>query len=142
MAGDESAFRYLGCGTALALEVSGPTVESCLARAVEGLGNAIAVVHPSVACRPVAVDLAVAGDSPAELLRAVLDAAVDRLVNDGEVALALAAVDCDGDRMRATLSVAPLGAARPPVAAKAPTWQGVDLRRNGRGWTGRVLAEL
>ncbi|HEX9995381.1 MAG TPA: archease [Acidimicrobiales bacterium] len=142
MADDGSRFRYLGTGAALAMEVTGPTVESCLARAVEGLGNAVAIVHPSVACRTVAVAVHAPGRSPAALLRAVLEAAADRLANHGEVPLALDGVVRDGATVRARLEVAPLSAARPPSPARAPTWHGVDLHRNGQGWHGVVVADL
>lgn len=142
MADDGSTFRYLGTGGPLAMEVSGPTVESCLARAVEGLGNAIAVVHPSVACHTVAVAVDADGGSPSALLRAVLDAAVDRLTRHGEVALGLVGVATEGRTVQARLAVAPLSAARPPASPRTPTWHGVDLQRNARGWHGVVVADL
>jgi hypothetical protein len=141
----ESRFRYVGSGSPLAMEVTGPTVDSCLARAVEGLGNAIAVVHPSVPCRTVAVPVDDDGRTPAALLRGVLEAAVVRMSTHGEVALALAGVDRSGGTVRARLAVAPLSAARPPVATtRPPRWHGIDLHPDGPGggWHGVVVADL
>lgn len=137
MADDGSSFQYLGHGDGIAVQVAGPTVESCLARAVEGVGNAIASVHPSVASRPVAV--AVEGDSPAELLRCLLDAVAERLDRHGEVALGLADPVHDGRSLHATLRVVPLAATRGPRRSGPPSPLDVDLRPNGDGWRGVVV---
>lgn len=144
MAGvDASSFRYLGNGTALALEVTGPTIESCLARAVEGFAGAFADVHPSLLGRRHRLELR--AGSPAGLLRALLEEAI-RLGARGELALALteAAVDEDGG-MRGAVEAVPMSEAR--VYGTAPavrSWHDLTLERcrAGTGWIGRVVATL
>jgi SHS2 domain-containing protein len=136
----DSSYRYLGTGAQLALEVSGPTLESCLARAVEGLTSSFADVHPSVAGRPrrVLVD----GSEPAWLLRGVLDAAVG-IHTDGELAVTLAGARRGDDELSADLEVVPLHAARLVNGLPhALVWHDVRLDRTDGHWVGRVVADL
>jgi hypothetical protein len=139
---DASSYRYLGNGTALALEVTGPTIESCLARAVEGFAGAFADVHPSLLGRRHRLELR--AGSPAELLRALLEEAI-RLGAGGELALALTEASVDGDGMRGEVEAVPMDEAR--VYGTAPavrSWHDLTLERcrASTGWIGRVVATL
>jgi hypothetical protein len=135
----DSSYRYLGNGTGLVLEVRGPTVGSCLARAVEGFSATFADVHPSV----VGGDHCIRIDdaSPSELLLAVLEEAL-RLGRQGRLAVTAAARDGDG-RTDIVFETVPFAAARlagelPPALA----WHDVRLEPDGDVWLGRAVAPL
>jgi SHS2 domain-containing protein len=136
----DSSYRYLGTSAELALEVSGPTVESCLARAVEGLTASFADVHPSVAGRPRRV--VVEGSAPAWLLRGLLDAAVG-IHRDGELAVTLAGARRGDTELAADLEVVPLRAARlVDGVPHALVWHDFRLDRTDGHWVGCVVADL
>jgi SHS2 domain-containing protein len=135
----DSSFRYLGNGADLALEVRGPTVESCLARAVEGFVATFADVHPSVVGR--GHRFSVGDSAPSAVLLAVLEEIV-RLGHEGDLAVAAAASDGDG-RTHITFETVPVAAARLADAVPAVlAWHAVRLEPDGDAWVGRVVAAL
>jgi SHS2 domain-containing protein len=138
----ESSYRYLGSGSDLALEVSGPTVAECLARAVEGVASLFADVHPSIVGVGRRVELD--GCSPSAQLRALLDE-VHRCARDGHIVIAL---QPDGQpevegRLAVTLELVAWARAREtsPVP-DAIDWHDVRLEPDGDGWVGRIVAPL
>lgn len=143
MAGEaDSEYRFLGNGDGLALEVTGPTMESCLARAVEGFASAFADVHPSVLGRSHRVE--VAASSPTGLLRGLLEASM-RLGSQGELAIGLCNAELDEVCLRADLEAVPLSTARVVSAVPAMVcWHDISLERcdDNAGWVGRVVAGL
>jgi hypothetical protein len=134
----EGEYRWLGEGGRLALEVNGPTIASCLARAVEGFTAAFAEVHPAVVGRSHHVELD--GDSPAALLQGTLEETV-RLGQSGEVAVMLTEADVDGDHARLCFEAVPVRAARHVTPVDVHNWQ-VRLDRVDGAWSGRVICDL
>lgn len=131
----ESSYRFLGTGDGLALEVSGPTMVDCLARAVEGLSASHVDVHPAVIAskHPLDVDT---DASPAALLLAVLEGCM-RLGQDGHAPVSLSVDDVTGISIEAV----PARSARllepwPPVLV----WHELALEQVDGGWRGRIIA--
>jgi hypothetical protein len=120
--------------------VSGPSVEACLARAVEGFTAAFADVHPSVvpALRPVEVR----GASPPALLREVLGASL-RLVAAGKLALGLAEPVLRRGRLSGWFDTVPLSAANGTLVMPSRVcWQRIGLDQVDGHWVGRIVASL
>jgi SHS2 domain-containing protein len=134
-------YHFLGVGDSLAIEVSGPTIEACLARSIEGLAAQFADVHPSRNGERRRV--IVRGPDPSTLLRNLLVESV-RLLRAGVLATLL--VDCviDGDGLDATWEVVALDdgpdASRPARSARRLRWHDVCLEPDHIGWTGRAVA--
>jgi hypothetical protein len=135
----DGEYRHVGEGDRLALEVTGPTVESCLARAVEGLADRLADVHPSRngTIRPVVV----AGDSPSDLLRGVLDESI-RLLGRGELAVLLTECSLGVTGVDGRWEVVDLDGAAPSVTPWRLRWIDVRLEPVGGNWVGRMLASV
>ena len=134
----ESGYRYLGSGGALALEVTGPTMESCLARAVEGLADACGDVHPSVVGRR--VEIVVDEAEPASVLRQVL-ARVAALREAGELPVRVEDTTVEGGRVTVAVEVVRAGGIR--IVLDVPNelvWQHLALERRGGHWVGRLVA--
>jgi hypothetical protein len=133
----------LGNGGGVAFEFTGPTIEVCLARAVEGFADAVAAVHPSMVVqhRPIEVR----GSTPAGLVLAVLEECLRR-AQLGEIAVALGPIELDGEVVRSSLDVVP--AASAGVETSLPRlvcWHEVSLDPDVAtgapgGWHGRVVA--
>lgn len=137
-AGDDSTYRYLGSGEALAFEVEGPTMESCLARAVEGFSSLCADVHPSVVPEVRAVTLTM--QSPPALLRAVLEELL-RLAICGELAVGVRDTRQTQEGLEVDLEAVPLSAARPPASVPPVlSWHDLALGEVEGRWVGRVVA--
>ncbi len=129
------SYRYIGSGTDLALEVRGPSVESCLARAVEGVSAALADVHPSIVGRSHAVTLT--PGTPASLLRGLLDAGV-ALHRGGEIAVGVLDVDIVAGVPRIVVEAVPVLIDLPG----ALSWQTLTLERDDGHWLGRIVAHF
>lgn len=130
-------YHHLGVGESLAIEVSGPTMEACLARAIEGVAARFADIHPSQYGELRSV--VVIGSSPSKLLHSLLSQSV-RLLRSGELAVQL--VDCmvaEG-RLNATWEVVRLDAIRPARSPRRLRWHDVCLEPDRTGWTGRAIA--
>ena len=132
----DGEYRYLGDGDGLALEVLGPTVASCLARAVEGFVAAFADVHPSV----VGADheIALAGDGAGALLRGAIEEAL-RLGRAGHLPVTAIAEVFDDGHAVLHLEAIPVGLARMCVLPPLLSWQEVSLERDDGHWRGRIL---
>ena len=135
----ESSYRFLGGGNGLALEVSGPTVVDCLARAVEGFGARFAAVHPSAVGEHHDVD-ADADATPAALLLAVLETSL-RLAQHGWLPVGLVDANGSGAPSPFAIEAVPFEAARgivsvPPVLSL----HDLSLDQVDGGWLGRIVA--
>lgn len=133
----DSSFRVLGAGETLAIEVDGPTMADCLARAVEGLASCFADVHPSVATQRQPLNVLSAPDDAPQLLRALLDGLL-ALLEDGQLAIGL---DATGDHL--VVEVVPLTAVQ--LVAPVPSrldWHDVALGATEHGWWGRAVAVM
>lgn len=136
--GDSRSDR--GAGPRLALDLAGPSIEVCLARAVEGFAETFTDVHPSL--QPTRRTIALVAPTPAGLLLAVLEECLRR-GTDGEVAVGLtgARIDETG-ALRAEIQVVPADDAHvngivPPLLS----WHEVSLDAQADGsWAGRVAA--
>jgi hypothetical protein len=135
----EGEYRHVGAGTRLALEVTGPTVEACLARAVEGLADRVADVHPSR--NGTIRSVVVVGESPSDLLRGVLDESI-RLLVRGELPVLLTECSLGVTGVNGEWEVVDLGGASPEVKPWRLRWLDVRLEPNGEGWVGRMLASV
>ena len=134
----ESGYRYLGGGTGLALEVTGPTMESCLARAVEGLADACGDVHPSVVGRR--VEIVVDEAEPASMLRQVL-ARVASLRENGELPVRVEDTTSVGGRVVVAVEVVRAPGIRLVMVVPPPTdWQHLALEQRDGHWVGRLVA--
>lgn len=133
--------RIVGRGSDVAIEVDGPTLEACLAAAVEGFASALATVAPGAPRhqQPVSVP----GDAPADLLVGLIDEAILLVDADGLLAVRLARPRLGGEGLRATLELVALDDVRvhgtPP---KAATWHEARLAPTGDGWGGHVMLDL
>jgi len=120
----------------LTFDLAGPSVEACLAGAVEDFAEAFAEVHPSVSGSTHWIELH--ASTPPALLLAVLEECLRR-GREGEVVVDLQP-RWDGDRLVATIEV--VAAADAHVRASAPhvvSWHEVSLAEDpGGGWSGRV----
>ena len=133
--------RIVGRGSDVAIEVEGPTMEACLAAAVEGFAAALAAVDPGT--RRQRRKIAVPGDAPADLLVSLMDEAILLLDAEGLLAVGLTSPRRDGDELRAILDVVALDAVRVHgMAPKAATWHGARLARSDDHWTGSVMLDL
>ena len=135
----DSSYRYVGSGPALALEVHGPTMESCLARAVEGIAAAYGDVHPSIVGKR--VEVVVHHASPAAMLRDVLDAARS-LRGAGRVPVGVDRAELHDDRgLVVSFEVVPADGAGVVIDVRAvPDWEHVALERIDGHWVGRLVA--
>lgn len=131
----DSSFRVLGAGDTIAIEVDGPTMADCLARAVEGFASCFAEVHPSIATELQALNVHSAPDDAPQLLRALLEGIV-AFLEEGQLAIGL---DATGDHL--VVEVVPLTALQlvRPVPAKLD-WHDVALGATEHGWWGRAVA--
>jgi SHS2 domain-containing protein len=126
-------------GHAIAVEFSGPTLESSIARAVEGFAESVVDIHPSVAVghRP----FAVSAPTPSGLLLAVLEECL-RSRRDGSVAVGLSDLVVDGEWLAAELDT--VEADHPHVhsdLAPVISWHEVTLEPDAHGgWSGRIVA--
>lgn len=126
-------------GHAIAVEFSGPTLASSIARAVEGFAESLVDIHPSVTVqhRP----FSVSAPTPSGLLLAVLEECL-RSRRDGSVAVGLSDLVVEGDRLAAELDT--VEADHPHVHSElAPviSWHEVSLEPGPHGgWTGRIVA--
>jgi SHS2 domain-containing protein len=140
-AGRGGAYQIAGRGSDLAIEVTGPTAEACLAAAVEAFAAALAEVDGSVDRRR--EPITVPGTAPADLLVDLIDEAVLRLDTDGALAVGLADAQVDDDGLRGALEMVDLADARVHgTAPKAATWHGARLERTGDHWEGHVMLDL
>jgi len=136
----ESSYRYVGGGPVLALEMSGPTMESCLACAIEGVSAAFAEVHPSITGRR--VEIGVDAASPAAMLRDVLEITASLRAN-GDVPVTVERAELIDGRLVVALEVVPAGAARALVDWRSTIdWQHLALERRDGHWVGRVVADM
>jgi SHS2 domain-containing protein len=134
-------YRIVGRGSDMAIEVTGPTAEACLAAAIEGFAAALAEVDPSVDRRREPITLP--GAAPADLLVDLIDDAILRLDADGALAVGLTDAQVDDDGLRGALEIVNLADARVHGAApKAATWHGARLERTSDGWEGHVMLDL
>jgi hypothetical protein len=136
----DTNYRYLGTGSPMALEVSGPSAEACIACAVEGFTAAYADVHPSVV--PADRGFVLGGDTPVDLLRAVLDASVSLTV-DGDLAVSASGLHVVGDKIEGSFDAVP--AVWAALAVSLPvsvSWHDLSLVRSNGHWVARVVAEL
>lgn len=134
-----SEYRHLGVGDGLALEVSGPTIEACLARAIEGLADGFADVHPSRngEIRPIELE----GTTPSRLLRALLDESV-RLLSEGGLVILLTECTVTDGSLLGRWEVVTLDASRPATAPWRLRWHEASLEPDGAGWAGRAIASF
>lgn len=136
MRSSEGEYLYLGDGDGLSLEVHGPTVASCLARAVEGFVGAFADVHPSLIGHD--HDVEVAGATNDALLLGVLEEAL-RLSRSGSLAIAVTAAEVRGRRARLRFEAVPVYLAHADSLPLVLEWQEVRLERDDGQWRGRVV---
>lgn len=133
--------RIIGRGSDVAIEVHGPTVETCLRAAVEGFAEALATVEPATPRQH--REITVAGDEPADLLVGLIDEAILLLDAEGLLAVGLTNPWLSGAGLRATVALVALDTVRVHgTAPKAATWHGARLARSGDRWTGHVMLDL
>jgi Archease protein family (MTH1598/TM1083) len=136
----DSSYRYLGTGEPLALEISGPSVEACLARAVEGFTAAFADVHPCIV--PTGRPLAIDASDPSAMLRALLDAAIG-LTAGGELAVSVCDLEVRGRRLTGSFDAVPATwAALTTTLPLAVSWSDLSLACHDGQWIGRVVARV
>ena len=126
-------------GHTLAIELSAPTLEAALARAVEGFADVLGEVHPSVTMDQ--HELAASGTSPSALLLVVLEECL-RCRRDGRLAVTLTDVEHDGTQLRAVVhSVAVDPEHDHPGLGPVVSWHEVTLEPSSDGdWSGRIVA--
>lgn len=135
----DGEYQYLGQGDGLTLEVHGPTVESCLARAVEGFIAAFSDVHPSLIGSNHEVE--VAGNSADALLLGALEEAL-RLGRSGQLAVAATAARIIDGRAILHLEAVPADVARASGIPALLSWEEVRLERDDGLWRGRIVCHL
>lgn len=133
--------RIVGRGSDVAIEVEGPTMEACLAAALEGFAAALATVGSDTQRQH--REITVAGDGPADLLVGLVDEAILLLDAEGLLAVDLRGPGVDEDGLHATVDLVALDAVRVHgTAPKAATWHGARLAGTGDRWTGHVMLDL
>ncbi|MGH9138506.1 MAG: archease [Acidimicrobiales bacterium] len=136
----DGSFKDLASNHPLAVEVAGPTMEACLARAVEAFAEAVADVHPSMeaSTRPLRIAWS---STPSALLLAVLEECLRR-GREGEVAVGLLDAAVEDGHLQGALQTVP--ASDPRLRARprrVVSWHEVSLDRDGDdGWRGRIVA--
>lgn len=126
-------------GHTLSVELSAPSFEAALARAVEGFADVLGEVHPSVPMDE--HQLATSGSSPSAQLLAVLEECL-RCRRDGRLAVTLTDVEHDGDELFATVHSVPVDPDHDHhVLGPVVSWHEVTLESaNDGSWSGRIVA--
>ena len=126
-------------GPAIAVEFTGPTLESTLHRAVEGFADAFADVHPSMVAEHHRIEVQAA--TPSAMLLAVLEECL-RCRRDGRFAVGLADPVVDGEVLRADVDTVRADDRHlQPALAPVVSWHEVTLEPDAvGGWSGRIVA--
>jgi SHS2 domain-containing protein len=136
-----SSYRFFGWrGHDVAIEVDGPTLAACVARAVEAFSSELADVHPSIVLTPMTV--AVEASSPSLLLERLLDRVV-QLVAEGTLPITADRVERNGatDRYLVRLQTVDASVARRlRLRPTSRDWRDVHLDQSPEGWHGVVVA--
>lgn len=137
----DARYDLEGRGSDLAITVRGPDPASCLAAAIEGFAASLAAVGPDIDRRRDTI--AFHAEDHAELLLELMDEAILRLDTDGELAVGLDVIRCEGASCTGTLELVRLADVTvhgdPP---KAATWHNLRLEETPQAWVGYVMLDL
>jgi hypothetical protein len=137
----DGSYTELATGHGFAFELEAPSLEACLARAVEAFAESVADVHPCAATEAHAVELI--GATPSALLLGVLEECL-RCGREGEVAVGLLGGEVvDGVLRGVVETVAAAGGSGTRGAfPHVLSWHEVSMDDDPASgtWRGRVVA--
>jgi hypothetical protein len=136
----DGSYTELATGHGFAFELEAPSLEACLARAVEAFAESVVDVHPCVVTEGHTVELA--GATPSALLLGVLEECL-RCAREGEVAVGLLGDEVvDGVLRGVVETVAAGGSGTRGSLPHVLSWHEVSMDDDPASgtWRGRVVA--
>jgi SHS2 domain-containing protein len=136
----DGSYTELATGHGFAFELEAPSLEACLARAVEAFAESVADVHPSRTTESHPIEIA--GATPSALLLGVLEECL-RCAREGDVAVGLRGGEvADGVLRGVVETVAAGGSGSRGTVPHVLSWHevGIDDDPASGTWRGRVVA--